>query len=207
MPVFNLPSATETAGTVITQVVPRVEGLIARINHLTYTSAGTAHTITVMRATADTTADGRAAAGQKVVTLSNISAMNTVNSSADEDIAASDYLAWVDDEGKIAFDIVASISSSAVTMTVNFTNPIPDGSPVWIFGALARASHLSFSPPASATTVMPLNAQAGIPKQLDSNERSGVGDPILIQSSNGTSAGTIASTSGAYYSPGDVTLS
>lgn len=206
MPVFNLPSKTETLGTAITQIVPPVADLIARINYLTYTSAGAAHTITVMRATAATVADGRAASGQKVVTLANISAMNTINASSDEDIAANDWLAWVDDEGKLAFDVVASISSSAVTMTVNFTNAIPDGAKVWVFGELARASHLTFSPPVSATTVLTLNAQAGIPEQLDTNKRSGVNDPIIIHSGNATAAGTIVSTSGAYYSSGDTTL-
>lgn len=206
MSVFNLSSATETANTVITQVVPREVGTIARITTLTYTSAGTAHTITVMRAVAETTANGRAAAGQKVVTLANISAMNTINASSDEDVAANDYLAWIDTQGKVAFDIIASVSSSAVTMTVNFTNAIPDGSPVWIFGELARASHLTYKPPVSATTTMILNAQAGVPIQLDTNTRSGVGDPLLIQSSNATAAGTIVSASGGYVSGGDITL-
>ena len=206
MPVFTLPSLTASSGTAIQQIVPPLAGAIARITSLMYTSAAAAHTITVMRATAKTTADGRAAAAQKVMTLSNVAAMNTVDATSAEGVAIGDYMAWYDDEDKIVFDVVAGISSSAVTMTVNFGNDIPDGSPVWIFGELARASVITFTPPVSLTTTFFLNAQAGIPGQLDSNSRAGDNDPLIISSNNITNAGAMVYISGEYVAATDVTM-
>jgi len=199
MPVFNLPSATESAGTLIQQIVPGAAGLIAKINSLTYTSGSTAHTVTILRATASTSVDGRAAADQKVVSLSSPT-MRTVNAASTENVAIGDYLAFLDEKGKYVFDVVAGVAGAAMTMTVNLTTAIGDGSAVWIFGEIGRASAIALTPPVSATTTIPLAVAAGIPGQLDTNSRLGTGDPMLISSTNATAAGVIVSVSGDYTS-------
>ena len=196
MAIFNLPSATATSGTAIRKIIPGVANSITRINNLIYTSGSTAHTISILRPVATTTADTTTASGGTIINVTSAVTMKAPNSITPELITAGDYLAWVDSTGKFQFDTVFGVASNALTMTATLS--ISAGQTIWIFGELARATHLTFSPPVSATTVMPLAAQGGIPGQLDSNSRAGVGDPLIVYSTNVTAAGTIVSVSGEY---------
>jgi hypothetical protein len=199
MSVFQFSTVTDTAGTAFGVVIPPVAGKIARVNEIIYTSGATAHTVYVMRPVGKTTSDGQ---GFDVASLdipvSNVNAMPAPNSTTSETIAASDYMAWLDTDGKYQFGEVAGVSANVVSLSASYPPGVPDGSPVWIFGELARAPHLAFSPPVSATTKIPLVAQGGVPVQLDSSVRSGVGDPILVLSNNLTAAGTLVSVTGSY---------
>lgn len=204
---WTTKSIVAASDVVYGHAIQPVEDRIVRMNEIDYTTGISGHVIYVMRAVAETRADGHAASGQKVVTLANVSAMNVINTSTPETVAASDFLAWIDSTGKIAWDIVASVSSSAVTMTANFTNDIIDRSPVWIFGELLRASHLNFIVGASSTVhISDMAAQGGIPLQLDTNTRSGVGDPIIVASDNAADAGVFISASGIYADAEDSTI-
>lgn len=199
MAVFQISSATDTADTVFGVLVPPVEGKIARISRIYYTSGSTAHTVYVMRPVAQTITDAQGFdVASMEIPVANIGAMTAPNSQTPELVAGNDYVAWRDTNGKMQWGLVAGITGNVIEVGGSYPPGVPSGSPVWLFGELARAPHLSFSPPVSATTRLELSAQGGVPIQLDSSVRSGVGDPLLVLSSNATNAGTIVSVHGSY---------
>lgn len=206
MATFSLSSATAGAGTAIQQLIRGADGLITRINNITYTSAGAAHTITIMRPVAATTIDGGSNGGDSSFDVANLGAMKVTSSSSIELIATNDYLAWVNVNGIYQFDTVSSVSGNTVTMTSSLGTAVADGAPVWIFGELGRAPHVTLSPSVSTTTSINCHVQAGQPGQVNTNVRVGSGDPLIVSSDNGTAAGTIVSISGEYVSADNVAL-
>ena len=206
MATFSLSSATAGAGTAIQKLIRGADGLITRINNITYTSAGTAHTITIMRPVASTTVDGGSNSGDSTLDVANLGAMRVTNSDSIELIATSDYIAWINTDGKYQFDTVGSVSGNTVTTTSSLGTAVADGAPVWIFGELGRATHVTLSPPVSTTTSIDCRISAGQPGQVNTNVRVGSGDPLIISSSNATAAGTIVSVSGEYVSADNTAL-
>jgi len=197
MTVFTIVGG-EAADMEILRVVPPVPNLVAVIDSITYTALATAHTISILRATALTQTDGRSASGQKVVGLSDNGAMNTVNAASTENIAANDHVCWLDENGKYEAERVDSVSGSSITLFTNLSVPIAAGSPIWIFGEVARSSSPAFTPPASATTTLSMSVAAGIPAQSDTNQRSGINEPMIAYSDNATNAGLFVAVSGRY---------
>lgn len=206
MPVFTLPSATAAFGTEIWSVVPSYQSMIPRIQSIVYTSDTAQHTITVMRAVATTVANNRASASQAVIEFSNIGAMTNPNSSVKENVAANDFVVFVDDDGKQVADKVASVAGNNVTMTSALSTPVPEGAKIYIFGEVGRATHLQFSPPVSTTATLNVLAQGGIPGQLDTNNITGEGHPMIVHSDNVTAAGTIVACNGYYVAAPDYAI-
>ena len=205
-PVFAAKSVTAAANTAFNVLVPAIPNMIPRITNIIYTSSSTAHTLTVMRTSASTTAAARAASGQKVVEFTDIGAMNTVDDDSDEIVAANDFIVFQDEFGRQHVDFVASVSGNNVTMTVNLPGNVDAGAPIWILGELARASVLTFTPPVSATTGLGMMCQGGIPGQANTQSRTGAGDPIVVYSNNATAAGILVTVTGYYADSGDVTM-
>lgn len=203
---FQTSSATASAGTAIFKLIRGADGLITTINNIIYTSGSTAHTITILRPVAATTAAGGTNGGESVITFADLGAMKITNSSSIELAATNDYIAWINTNGQYAYDTIGSVSGNEVTTTNSIGTAIDGGAPVWIFGELARTTHVTLSPPVSATTSMDVQVQAGQPGQINTNVRVGDGDPVIVTSNNATAAGTIVSISGTYVDPGDVAL-
>jgi hypothetical protein len=200
MTVFNLQSSTETLGTAIKEIIPGVANSILQINSLTYTSGTTGHTIYIMRPVAVAIADTAATASQAVINFTDVTTMKGPNTTVAETLASQDYIGYQDSTGKFQIGLVTSVAANAVTLSNSLTTSINAGQTIWIFGELARASHLQFTPPVSATTTIPMMAQAGIPGQVDSNSNAGIGHPVIVYSNNATAAGILVSVSGQYIS-------
>jgi hypothetical protein len=193
---------TESANTVITEIVEPIEDMIIRVTQMIYRAGTTAHSVRLMRPIAETTTTAAAAAAQQVMALTSVNA-GLDSSGAAETLAGSDYLAWKDTNGVYQFDLVSSVSSLNVTMTSNLPTAVDSGAPVWMFYEVGRSSHETFNPGVSATrTYRDGKAgifQAGLTKQVDRhNERNGKGDPILFHSNNATAAGFLEALSGIY---------
>lgn len=190
---------TESAGTAIVEVIPAYQDMIPRIEQMAYTSAATAHTIYIMRACGVTTATQGSLSGATTVTLAKTDP-GKATTGADETLAASDYLVWVDENGVFKADTVSSVSGSVVTLSTALGSDVVVGAKFWAFMELGRATHFQLKPAVSTTTRYEnINVQAGIPDQQGVNfTRTGSGEPLLVVVNNATAAGSIDYISGNY---------
>lgn len=197
---------TESAGTAIVEVIPAAQNGIPFIKTLAYTSGATAHTIYVMKCVGTTTTSQGSLSGVSTLTL-NKTDPGKATSGADETLAGSDYLVWVDENGVYKADTVSSVSGAVVTLSNALASDVLSGATVWAFHELARSVHIQLKPAASATTVyQDLDLSAGIPKQTGIQiKRTGVGEPLLVVSNNATNAGSFDYISG-YYGPATNTV-
>tara|TARA_Y100000310_G_scaffold343421_1_gene450967 strand:+ start:6650 stop:7354 length:705 start_codon:yes stop_codon:yes gene_type:complete len=204
--VFGKGYKTETADTVITQLIPGNATSKARVTSLIYRVAGTAHTLTLMRPIGATAVDLAAASGQADMVVTNLSPASTA-AGALEALAANDYIAWCDREGTYQYDIISSVSGNTLTMTSNLPSNVAANAVVWAFYEVGRSSHIQFNPGTSTTQSYFPNFQAGITKQVNEyNIRSGISDPLLFHSTNATAAGFLESLAGAYVDEDQFTM-
>lgn len=205
---FHLGSLTQNAGTKIVRAIWPKAGFKTVINYLRYISAGTQHTITLMRPIGETTLTAAVAAGASYVLPVTadpgaVAQMKTRNGStsrlAANAVAGSDRLIVALPDGTYYDDTVTSVASLNVTMDGTLpTNGAASGAKVWNFGVEANsepwdaAAHATLKPATSATTTYANEDgifKAGYP-----------GQPILIIVDNGTAAGTLEAVCGYYTS-------
>lgn len=244
---FSRPSSTQNAGTVITTLVPptppgspliyragadwvgnwmRGNGPgIAHITSLLYTTAGTAHTVTVMRPVNWTDLSAAAASGQAVIVLrDNPGTYSTKykyptpggimapvkggtgtqggtapSQASDLTLGNTHFLAFQYPDGTWAADKVSSVSSLSVTLTNNLNAALPAGTVVFWFGAPTTVNPASgvahWATPTIASTNKSNLAADVIGGMIEAFHP---GDPFLIHSNNATAAGTIDGVAGYY---------
>ena len=187
----SLGKATAAANTTIDVLVPPKSGYFTRISTLRYLSAGTAHTITMMRSLGTTTVASTAASGQAVVNL-------TAQPQSGNDVAANDYLAIRHSaDGVTRLYKVLSVSSLAITLTANLSVACAAGDKVWFFGVsgdtdpVTGSAHPVLAPAVSTTTTF-TDTVAGVSASHYADE------PIMLTSSNATAAGEFDQVSYAY---------
>lgn len=232
---FSFPGNTQNAGTVITQGIPpagaqhnpkfiyKVVGGRpnwyrtgrTHVTNLIYTTAGTAHTLRIMRPLNWCVVNGAAAINQAVINVTTDPGLyattykypmpggvSTIAGVADNGIAANDYVAYQLADGTWVFDKVSSVSTLAITMTTSIPNVtgggVADGSIMFFFGAVADkdpatgVAHFAITTTASTNNVDLLgNTPGGFSTLHD-------GDPLFVISDNGTAAGTLIGGSGYY---------
>jgi hypothetical protein len=197
---FGLDRLTQTAGTVITQVVPpNTKGGRAVITNVAYVCAATAHTLTFMKALGQTVATAAAASGQAVV---NVEAKTFL----DQTVAANDFAVVQHSDGTYGVYLVSSVSSLAITFASNLTAAVADNAKIWWFGAAAEAQHQQILVTASvrndyADPIAGVSQSGYGPTTISStvySGRSGIGDPIIVHSNNATNAGLLELVSGYY---------
>lgn len=178
---------TQTAGTVISRLIPPKSGNITRLTKLVYTADTTAHTVTVCRpiGTRVKLSSG-ASAGQAVINLS------ADPGPSGNGIAANDFICLKHDDGVYRLHKVSSVSTLAITLTANLSVVASANQPVWFFGAIADTdpnigeAHNSLRGIASATTTYE-DAPDGAGLFASHNTF----EPLLVQSNNATAAGTL----------------
>lgn len=180
---FHYGVTTQSANTAILRLVEPRRNSKARVTSMNYRSGSTAHTLTVMKVVATTTAPAGAAADQTDIVLATGSPVSG------EALAASDYLAWENANGGFNFGVVSSLAGSTVTMSANVPVAIPAGALVWAFYEVGRATHQVFSPAASVTTLL-ADAIAGVAEPPDFYQ------PLLIHSNNATAQSWLVNVSG-----------
>lgn len=214
------PAVTQTAGTLINALVPPSgnPGWYTRLLWVNYIVGTTTHNITILREKGRATVNGVAASGQAVFNISadpggtaaNLGPNGTISQLATDALGGSDWLVFQLPDGTYYFDKVSSIATLAVTMTNNLpTNGLASGATVWFMGQAAdtnpldilAAAHPKFNIAAagSATVATPLpggtvGTQPVVPSDIMGLcVSTRTNSPLLIQSSNGTTAGTIDS--------------
>jgi hypothetical protein len=221
---FSYGKKTATAGTVINRAIfpprmgtgKRYENT-AIITDLIYNIGTTAHTITVMRPLNWTTFTANAAAAQAVVNIAEdpgtfqtagvykypLPNGQTVPRTANNTLAGSDYVVFQCADGGYVMDTVSSVSSLAVTLTTNLpTGGVLSGGILWWFGAITDTDPATNE---AHQILDVLAASSGTVHTTFSNNH-GLwnayhnGDPVILQSSNGTTAGTFELV-GGYWAP------
>jgi hypothetical protein len=191
---------------------------LTHVSKIFYNIGTTAHTLTFMRPLNYTTASSSAAGAQKVINIAadpgiystnykypipSGGAVDTADRSA---IAANDFIAYQLANGLFIFDKISSVSTLALTMTSNIpTNGggIAKGGLIYLYGTITsvvpytRQAHPVATLIAAASntvlTELPLGASdCGLVTTMHP------GDPMVIQSSNGTTAGIFSLVSGYY---------
>jgi hypothetical protein len=179
---------TQTAGTVISRLLPPRSGAYTRLMKLVYTAAGTAHVLTVMRAIGTRVKlSAGASASQAVISL-------TANPGPSTNLlAANDYLCLKHDDGVYRLHKVSSIATLDVTLTANLPAVASINSPVWMFGVAADTdptigeAHNSLRGVASVTSTYVDDSPNGAGLFASHNTF----EPLLVQSDNATAAGTL----------------
>lgn len=133
---FGFGNLTQNAGTVITALCPPRKRAYTRLTGLAYTAAGTAHTLSLMKALSYTTLASAVDASGTSVTLSadpggSSFALAAAVAGA---IADNDFVCFELDSGDYFLSIVASLSTLTFT-TGAFPSAAAAGRRVWFFGA------------------------------------------------------------------------
>lgn len=189
---------TQTAGTVIRQLVPPNRLGYTRVTKVVYTCAGTAHTVTCLRPLGKTTIASAGAAGQAVINLTADPGVAAAYGGISNAIAANDLVAIrTASDGITRLYTVSSVATLAITLTGNLSVAVAAGDTVWFFGITTDtdgrtgAAHPALLPPASATTTYE-DREGGVVASVAKDE------PILVSSNNATAAGTLAQLSWCY---------
>lgn len=195
---FAQPSATATAGTVITSLIQPRLNAIARIAEIVYESAATAHDLVFMKSLGETVTTAAAAAG---ATTLNVAALAF---GAAQTIAANDYIAVQLASGNFQMLLVSGVSTLALTVPA-LDEAVVSGAKVHLFGAAADTGHFTMTTKASAVNRYATAPPNGVVNSgfsfVSSNTRyqnKGFGKPILFYSANGSNAGLLRSLNGTY---------
>jgi hypothetical protein len=202
-------SVTQTAGTVINRLVEPMANAYSLVLRMIYINQANQHVITALRPLGSTTFAADAAAGQAVVVLTVDPGVYLPTSSfrtANNAIAAGDYVCYQAADGTYVFDTVASGTYAALTLTTNLpTLGVLAGAPFWFFGIKTDlnpndgVAHPTF-------TAVPAGSGYGVKEFVD--ETAGIvasigkNEPILLQSDNLTAAGILNQVVAAYTNRG-----
>lgn len=201
-----------------TPVLPALLPNFIHVTDLVYDVGTTAHTLTVMRPLNYTTFSADAAASQQVVNLTEDPGLFqtagrykyalpnglTVPSAANNGVAQNDFVAYQAASGQWVVDTVSSVSGLAVTLATNLpTGGVKKGGLLYFFGlstdvdpatnlAHQQIDVLAAGSGTSRYAIQASAAGAGLFQTYHA------GDPLVIHSSNGTTAGTFQLVAGYY---------
>jgi len=196
-------------------------GAYTHIDSLVYTSAGTAHTVTVMRPLNWAIVNGDVAANATAVTLHTDPGAYSTSGSykyplppdasspsqvASNAIAANDYVAVQLRDGTWHLSTIASGSGTSPVLTTAIPNitggGVEDGAIMFFFGITTDTV------PQTGQAHVPLLTVASTRQELLASSRHGPsfrslnpGDPILLYSNNATAAGSFSLVAGHYAKP------
>ncbi len=190
---------TETAATLILELIQPKAGSIIRVNTLIYEAAATAHTLTFMKALGASTVTVAAAAAATSLTV----AAKTFDP-ASTAVAASDYAAVQLDSGRYQICAISAVSGLVLTVGA-LDESVSVGAPIYYFGAAADTGHFAINAKASTVNELTCAAPGGI---VDGSynfvssavryKNAGYGRPVLMSSNNATNAGFLRMLAGTY---------
>jgi hypothetical protein len=192
---FNWDHHTEAFGTAIVEYAPPVERKKAKLTSLVYTAAGTAHDLVVMRCIDSTTLTTNDDAAATVLSFTKV----TFN---DQTLASGDYLLIEHGDGTFEINTVSSVSSLDVTVGTALAKAVVAGGMVWMFGHPTNEASYHVTLKSIASTRQEFQSSTGglceTGYDIGTYSRTGLGDPLLFYSANGTAAGILNWGSGVY---------
>ncbi len=190
---FHIDHHTESSGVAITELIPPKANCKARLLKLVYTPGATVHDIVVMKPLEQvlTTAAAAAAATALVLNVASFTGQN---------LASGDYVAVEHSDGTYGLYLVSALAT--LTITINaLTKAVNAGAKVYIFGSPTETYHYTYKTVASTRTEIGVDeAGIGVTGFISDGtySRTGLGDPLMVYSANGTNAGTLNYGAGVY---------
>jgi hypothetical protein len=182
--VRTVGTATATAATAFTQLIPPERNLTPVITALSYITGTTQHTLTVLKPFGDTTVATAASASGTALVL----AADPGTSSLAGAPAQNDFVAYQHTDGTWAVQKLGSTPWAVETLTLTVSSlakAVAKGQRLFFFGAPGDTGHLQIlAGPAAASGTARIN-YVGV--QLTPGAKPG--DALLIHSDNATAAG------------------
>lgn len=199
---YSLGTKTAALNVGFIGLIPPHSGAYTKINRLVYTTAGTPHTLNIMKSQGKTTTTAASSASGTTLTLASISIANKVNGeSLSENLAANDWLVVQHTDGTWGAYMVTSVSGLVVTLStsapaVALAKDVASGAVVYGMYETSRATGkdaVVITTTASSTQTFETYApEVGIAQSNGTNE------PLLFHSSNVTAAGSLVYVSAVY---------
>ena len=171
----------ESAGTAISEQIQGRNGKRLALIGYEIVTGTTAHTLSIMYPGSSTgsrnTTSAAAAAGQKVINVTN-----TPLDPAGNAAAANDIVAYQVSDESWEFNTIASVSTKAITHNTNLATAVSSGARYVIFGVQADGASLQYALAASTTNANDGKIIAVSPYK---------GDPLYVYIGNATAASTI----------------
>jgi hypothetical protein len=214
-PAYGLRSfgkKTAAAGTAYTYFIEPQNNALACLRFLQFTVLGTAHTLTIMRPLSSQPLPSgsasnayrcscyltaAAAASQSVININQnpgtyTAYFNSTPRTANNGIAANDYVAYQYPDGSWEVTTVSSVSTLAVTVAATLgTGGLASGAPVWFFGITTDTNpydaqaHPAYNLFANSA---PLNLGA---EDAEIAATFRTGEPLLVYVNNATAASVL----------------
>lgn len=193
---------TATAATKINQLIQPRSNKKTKLTSFESTVGATAHTLTVLRPLNTTTVSAVVAAGSSTVILTADPGVYTNKRTANNVIAANDFLVFEVPDGTFYFDTVSAVTVNADgTATLTMTTAVPTlglkaGAKVWFMGVAADTDPNT----AEAHPVFTLAASGVVNQESPNGLAESIHDyePLLIQVDNATNASVLEYLSGCY---------
>lgn len=197
---FSIGSKTETAGTVILGLIPPKSNGRSVLSLMRYTTAGTAHTLSVLRSQGSTTTTASAIATATSLILDSVApAKDSEGVSLAENLAANDYIVVEHADGTHGAYLISAVDTGTKTVTINaLAKAVDSGAPVYAMYEVARTVGI---PSIQLTTVVSSTEDfpaAGTDPELGIASSHNKNEPLLIHSNNITAAGTLRYATACY---------
>jgi hypothetical protein len=192
----HVGSKTAAAGTVFTGLIPPKAQAYSKIARMVYTTAGTAHTLSVLKAQGRTTTTAAQIATDTSLTLSSISlAYDENGASLSENLAASDYVVVQHTDGTWGAYLMSGISGNTLTIGA-LAKAVASGAVVYGMYEVARTTgKASWQVTTRTSTTETFETYDPAVAVVSSSK---VNEPLLIHSNNATAAGTLLYVSAVY---------
>lgn len=194
---FHFDHHTETAATPIIELVQPVANLKPRLSSLVYTPGATAHDLIFMKALAQVFTTAAAAAAATTVVLDSASFVG-------DTIASGDYLVTEHSDGTYGYYLASGLATLTATIAA-LAKAVNSGAKVYIMGSISETYHQTFKFPVTNRLEQAdyLSGLAECGYNIGTNatySRTGLGDPAMLYSANGTNAGVLNRAAGRYVS-------
>lgn len=200
---FDFSELTQAANTPIVQVIPPLvnssnvvsAGAKTRLLFLTYTAAGTAHDVVVMRSLNSTRTTEAAAATATSLVLAEVDMVG-------DTIASGDYLVVQHTDGSFGAYLASALASFTVTIGA-LAKGVALGGKVWIMGAPSDTTyHRKLTTTANTANTWNPGVSGICTSGFNTGAyaETGKGEPLIVYSANATNAGTIKLGSVGYVS-------
>lgn len=196
---FHIPYQTQAFGTEIIDLIVPKGDLIARLTELVYECAGTAHTVTVLKALGKTNTTAAAVANATSLVVGSLAFGDS------QTLAANDFIVFKYNDGSWDYRKVSGVSTLTLTVAA-LSGAVANNSPVFLMGAAGDSGHFAVAPRASTREVFtsPISGitdSSSFYRNTTSDTivtNNGRGRPMLIHSANASAAGKLHAASGYY---------
>lgn len=189
---FQWDHHTETAATEIVEIAIPQANRRAKLTSLAYTAAATEHDLKIMKAIHQVTLTAVSAASDTTLDLSEATF-------GGDTLASGDWVILEHGDGTYGAYKASGLATLVLTVSA-IAKAANIGAKVWIMGAPGDAYHLTYKSGTAArrefSDVFGGLGESGY--DIGTFFRSGLGDPLMFLSANGTNAGILNQGAGVY---------